>query len=43
VEVWALYPSHRHVSARVSAFVKLLLERFENASPAAFAQLPHAS
>jgi DNA-binding transcriptional LysR family regulator len=43
VEVWALYPSHRHVSARVSAFVKLLLERFENASPAAFAGLTHAS
>lgn len=42
VEVWALYPSHRHVSARVSAFVKLLLERFENASPAAFARLADA-
>jgi DNA-binding transcriptional LysR family regulator len=42
VEVWALYPSHRHVSARVSAFVKLLLERFENASPAGFARLAHA-
>ncbi|MGN6328259.1 MAG: LysR family transcriptional regulator [Rhodanobacter sp.] len=42
VEVWALYPSHRHVSARVSAFVKLLLERFENASPAAFARLANA-
>jgi DNA-binding transcriptional LysR family regulator len=41
VEVWALYPSHRHVSARVSAFVKLLLERFENASPAAFSRFAH--
>lgn len=39
VEVWALYPSHRHVSTRVTAFVDLLLERFENASPAAFARL----
>jgi DNA-binding transcriptional LysR family regulator len=39
LEVWALYPSHRHVSARVTAFVKLLVDRFENASPAAFAQL----
>ncbi|MGH8182652.1 MAG: LysR family transcriptional regulator [Rhodanobacteraceae bacterium] len=36
IEVWALYPSHRHVSARVSAFVKLLVDRFQNASPAAF-------
>ncbi|MDQ6647805.1 MAG: LysR family transcriptional regulator [Pseudomonadota bacterium] len=39
IEVWALYPSHRHVSARVSAFVKLLVDRFENASPAAFGHL----
>lgn len=38
IEVWALYPSHRHLSARVSAFVKLLVDRFENASPRAFAQ-----
>ena len=40
VEVWALYPSHRHLSARVAAFVNLLLDRFENASPSAFARLP---
>lgn len=39
IEVWALYPSHRHVSARVSAFVQLLVDRFENASPAGFARL----
>ncbi len=39
IEVWALYPSHRHVSARVSAFVKLLVDHFENASPAAFGHL----
>ncbi|HWU78252.1 MAG TPA: LysR family transcriptional regulator [Rhodanobacter sp.] len=39
IEVWALYPSHRHVSTRVSAFVQLLVDRFENASPAAFSQL----
>lgn len=43
IEVWALYPSHRHVSARVTAFVQLLLERFANASPAAFAGLTRAS
>ncbi|MGH8156876.1 MAG: LysR family transcriptional regulator [Rhodanobacter sp.] len=42
IEVWALYPSHRHVSARVTAFVKLLVDRFENASPAAFARLASA-
>ena len=42
IEVWALYPSHRHVSARVTAFVKLLVDRFENASPAAFARLANA-
>ena len=39
IEVWALYPSHRHLSARVAAFVQLLVDRFENASPRAFAQL----
>lgn len=39
IEVWALYPSHRHVSARVTAFVKLLVDRFENASPAAFQKM----
>lgn len=39
IEVWALYPSHRHVSARVSAFVQLLVDRFESASPSAFARL----
>jgi len=43
IEVWALYPSHRHVSARVTAFVQLLVERFANASPAAFARLARAS
>ncbi len=39
IEVWALYPSHRHVSARVSAFVKLLVDSFEDASPKAFDHL----
>lgn len=39
IEVWALYPSRRHVSARVTAFVQLLVDRFEHASPAAFARL----
>lgn len=39
IEVWALYPSHRHVSARVAAFVKLLVDRFEQGSPEAFTRL----
>ena len=39
IEVWALYPSHRHVSARVTAFVKLLVDLFENASPVAFGNM----
>ncbi len=39
IEVWALYPSRRHVSTRVSAFVQLLVDRFEHASPAAFSRL----
>ncbi|RAN75777.1 LysR family transcriptional regulator [Bacillus sp. SRB_336] len=43
IEVWALYPSRRHVSARVSAFVNLLVDRFENASPNAFAKLARRS
>jgi DNA-binding transcriptional LysR family regulator len=43
IEVWALYPSRRHVSARVSAFVSLLVDRFENASPNAFAKLAKRS
>lgn len=43
IEVWALYPSHRHVTARVSEFVKLLVDRFENASPRAFRELANRS
>ena len=43
IEVWALYPSHRHVSARVSAFVQLLVDRFENASPSTFTRLASTS
>jgi DNA-binding transcriptional LysR family regulator len=36
IEVWALYPPNRHVSRKVSAFVRMLVERFDNASPEAF-------
>ena len=39
IEVWALYPSHRYVSARVAAFVKLLVDHFEQASPEGFTRL----
>ena len=36
IEVWALYPPNRHVSRKVAAFVRMLVERFDNASPDAF-------
>ena len=38
-EVWALYPPQRHVAPKVSAFVNLLVEHFEGASPARFVDL----
>lgn len=43
IEVWALYPPHRYVSARVATFVKLLVEWFESASPAAFENMDSAT
>jgi DNA-binding transcriptional LysR family regulator len=39
IEVWALYPPHRHVSRKVSAFVRMLVEQFADASPSAFLTL----
>jgi DNA-binding transcriptional LysR family regulator len=36
IEVWALYPPNRHVSRKVSAFVRMLTERFDGASPSGF-------
>ncbi|MEO7068802.1 MAG: LysR substrate-binding domain-containing protein, partial [Rhodanobacter sp.] len=39
IEVWALYPPHRHVSRKVSAFVQMLIEHFVDGSPAAFRTL----
>jgi DNA-binding transcriptional LysR family regulator len=38
IEVWALYPPNRHVSRKVSAFVRMLTERFDGGSPLAFGQ-----
>jgi DNA-binding transcriptional LysR family regulator len=40
IEVWALYPPHRHVSSKVSAFIRALTERFADGSPAGFDTLP---
>jgi Transcriptional regulator len=42
IEVWALYPPHRHVSRKVSAFIQLLTEQFADGSPDGFRQLLRA-
>ncbi|HEY0199792.1 MAG TPA: LysR family transcriptional regulator [Rhodanobacter sp.] len=39
IEVWALYPPHRHVSRKVSAFIRMLTEQFVDGSPDGFRQL----
>ena len=39
IEVWALYPPHRHVSRKVSAFIQLLTEQFADQSPVGFQTL----
>jgi DNA-binding transcriptional LysR family regulator len=39
LEVWALYPPQRHVSAKVAAFVGMLVEQFKDASPEHFARI----
>jgi len=39
IEVWALYPPHRHVSRKVSAFIRMLTEQFADGSPDGFQQL----
>jgi DNA-binding transcriptional LysR family regulator len=36
IEVWALYPPQRHVAGKVSAFVGMLVDHFQGASPAHF-------
>jgi DNA-binding transcriptional LysR family regulator len=38
-EVWALYAPHRHVSRKVSAFIRMLTEQFVDGSAAGFASL----
>jgi DNA-binding transcriptional LysR family regulator len=39
IEVWALYPPRRHVSRKVSAFIRLLTEQFVDGSPDGFQSL----
>lgn len=39
IEVWVLYPPHRHVSRKVSAFIRMLTEQFVDGSPAGFQSL----
>lgn len=39
IEVWALYPPHRHVSRKLSAFIRMLTEQFADGSPAGFRAL----
>ncbi len=39
IEVWALYAPHRHVSRKVSAFIRLLVEQFVDGSADGFASL----
>jgi DNA-binding transcriptional LysR family regulator len=38
-EVWALYPPQRHIAAKISAFITLLTEHFQDASPRFFDNL----
>ena len=39
IEVWALYPPHRHVSRKVSAFIRMLTEQFVDGSSDGFQSL----
>ena len=39
IEVWALYPPHRHVSRKVSAFIRMLTDQFVGGSPDGFQSL----
>jgi DNA-binding transcriptional LysR family regulator len=39
IEVWALYPPHRHVSRKVSSFIRMLAEQFVDGSPDGFQSL----
>jgi DNA-binding transcriptional LysR family regulator len=43
IEVWALYPPHRHVSRKVSAFIRMLTEQFVDGSPDGFLSLRRAA
>jgi len=39
IEVWALYAPNRHVSRKVSAFIRMLTEQFVDGSPEGFQSL----
>ena len=43
IEVWALYPPHRHVSRKVSAFIRMLTEQFVDGSPEGFRSLSRSA
>ena len=43
IEVWALYPPHRHVSRKVSAFIRMLTEQFVDGSPDGFQSLARSN
>jgi DNA-binding transcriptional LysR family regulator len=43
IEVWALYPPHRHVSRKVSAFIRMLTEQFVDGSPDGFQTLARSN
>lgn len=43
LEVWALYAPHRHVSRKVSAFIRMLTEQFVDGSPAGFRSLSRSA
>jgi DNA-binding transcriptional LysR family regulator len=43
IEVWALYPPHRHVSRKVSAFIGMLTDQFVDGSPDGFQSLARTS
>jgi len=43
LEVWALYAPHRHVSRKVSAFIRMLTEQFVDGSPEGFRSLSRSA
>jgi DNA-binding transcriptional LysR family regulator len=43
IKVWALYPPHRHVSRKVSAFIRMLTEQFVDGSADGFQSLARSN